>query len=49
MRAAIRSYECEDSEDLSTYALGEPPVFGFTLAFSIGVEGQKGPINLKSW
>jgi hypothetical protein len=42
MRAAIRSYECEDSEDLSTYALGEPQVFGFTLAFSIGVEGQEG-------
>jgi hypothetical protein len=42
MRAAIRGYECKDSEDLSTYALGEPQVFGFTLAFSIGVEGQEG-------
>jgi hypothetical protein len=42
MRAAIRRYECVDSEDLSTYEVGEPPVFGFTLAFFIGVEGEEG-------
>jgi hypothetical protein len=42
MRAAIRRYECVDSEDLSTYELGEPPVFGFTLAFFIGVEEEEG-------
>lgn len=40
MRAAIREYECYDSDDLSTYNPEEPQVFGFTLAFSIGVEGQ---------
>jgi hypothetical protein len=42
MRAAIKRHECEEREDLSTYALDEPPVFGFTLAFAIGVEGQEG-------
>ena len=42
MRAAIRGYECYDSDDLSTYNFGEPQVFGFTLAFAIGVEGQEG-------
>lgn len=42
MRAAIRRYECYDSEDLSTYNIEEPQVFGFTLVFAIGVEGQEG-------
>ena len=42
MRAAIRQYKCEEGEDLSTYELGEPQVFGFTLAFAIGVEGGEG-------
>lgn len=42
MRAVIRGYECYDSDDLSPYDSGEPQVFGFTLAFDIGVDGQEG-------
>ena len=42
MRAVIRSYSCSESEDLSTYEVGEAPVFGFTLTFAIGSEGSQG-------
>jgi hypothetical protein len=42
MRAAIRRYECANSEDLSTYEMGALPVFSFTLTFFIGVEGEEG-------
>jgi hypothetical protein len=42
----VRRYECEEMQDLSTYELDEPPVFGFT-AFAIGVEDQKGADQFK--
>ena len=36
MKATIKSYYCTDSEDLSTYETGDPPLFGFTLNLAIG-------------
>ena len=42
MRADIRGYSVTENEDLSTYEPEEQQVFGFTLLFEIGVQGQKG-------
>ncbi len=42
MKAVIRRYNCSESEDLSSYEEGDVAVFGFTLMFAIGLEGDEG-------
>ena len=42
MKATIKSYYCTDSEDLSTYEMGDPPLFGFTLSFAVGPTDSEG-------
>jgi hypothetical protein len=42
MKAVIRSYSYNGSEDLSTYEEGAAADFGFTLVFAIGIKGEKG-------
>lgn len=42
MKAVIRSCSCSESEDLSTYEENAAADFGFTLVFTIGVEGETG-------
>ena len=42
MKAVIKRYHYEESEDLSTYKADEPAVFGYTLTFTIGPNSGAG-------
>ncbi|AHJ95432.1 immunity 8 family protein [Hymenobacter swuensis] len=42
MKAEIRGYSVTENEDLSTYEPEAQQVFGFTLLFEIGIQGQEG-------
>jgi len=42
MKAVIKHWHCADSEDLSTYEVGDPLIFSFSLNFAIGTADSEG-------